>query len=925
MSSPFKFLDSYEARDKAIFFGRDEEIEALYKLVFQTKLLLVYGQSGTGKTSLIQCGLSNRFKTSDWFELFVRRKDDLNQSLTREIRRHAQTPIADAAGVVEAIRSLYLDHLRPVYLIFDQFEELFILGQPEEQRAFIASIAALLASDVSCKIVISMREEYIAMLHDFERTVPTLFNKRLRVEPMNMRNVQQVIVGTTGALGISLESGEATAQAIIDNLSEGRSGVPLSYLQVYLDKLYRGAAPDGQDSASGAIVFTDHLVQQTGALGDVMADFLEEQTAAIQKEIADRSPGIPADAVQRVLEEFATLDGTKQPMSRDELASRLPALSLFIDACLVAFESKRIVRNADGLYELAHDTLAGRIADKRSGERKSLLKVQKLIKDRLAAFPQTHTFLNGEELAVARPFLAQLGLSADEAGFVKKSAEKVRRRRVVTVAGTASMLLILAGLALWARIEEQRARNAIAMASNVTNDLSFTIVDRLKEITKTQDIRRELLAKAGEVNDQLAGTGDSAKGSAPFWRDILEGDIALQRGGDARSKFNKSVEGARLNARRNPRDIVWQRNLSVALGRLGSLDLVANPDAALRHFSEALEIDKALVKSDPSKLEFKRDLSVSHGQLGDLEKGRGHDDQALQHYVQSLALAEELAGNDPQNQDWQDDLSLNYSRIGELELLRQHHARANEMYTKSTQVLAQLVKADPTNFSWQEKLARGYKSLGEVALEQDQPQEALAPSDQALAMAHAWAEKDPDNLKTRELLSETHRQRAEIALAVGDVKGARVHALQSLEAARRLYKTDPKNDSWQRLLSLSHRQISDAEMGRCDFKAARESALQSVDIAQRLFENNPPNKTEYAFDLYAVKMKLGVIERQDRQVKAARQATDSALAVAQRLSDQLPDDPQLKEDIETLRRTSAEIDRGVPTAPLAGCPSSRAR
>ena len=55
---PFKFLDSYNQKDKDIFFGRDEEIEALYEMVFQTPILLIYGASGTGKTSLIQCGLA---------------------------------------------------------------------------------------------------------------------------------------------------------------------------------------------------------------------------------------------------------------------------------------------------------------------------------------------------------------------------------------------------------------------------------------------------------------------------------------------------------------------------------------------------------------------------------------------------------------------------------------------------------------------------------------------------------------------------------------------------------------------------------------------------------------------------------------------------------------------------------------------------
>jgi len=81
MRSPFKFLDAYTVQDKNVFFGRDSEIESLYTLVFKTNLLIVYGLSGTGKTSLIQCGLASRFDGPDWYPLFIRRNENLNESI----------------------------------------------------------------------------------------------------------------------------------------------------------------------------------------------------------------------------------------------------------------------------------------------------------------------------------------------------------------------------------------------------------------------------------------------------------------------------------------------------------------------------------------------------------------------------------------------------------------------------------------------------------------------------------------------------------------------------------------------------------------------------------------------------------------------------------------------------------------------------
>ena len=51
MNSPFKFLDAYTAKDKDLFFGRDKEVKELYNKVLMTSLVLVYGKSGTGKSS----------------------------------------------------------------------------------------------------------------------------------------------------------------------------------------------------------------------------------------------------------------------------------------------------------------------------------------------------------------------------------------------------------------------------------------------------------------------------------------------------------------------------------------------------------------------------------------------------------------------------------------------------------------------------------------------------------------------------------------------------------------------------------------------------------------------------------------------------------------------------------------------------------
>jgi len=238
MKSPFKFLNSYDKNDGNIFFGRDDEIEKLYEMVFQTNLILLYGASGTGKTSIIQCGLANRFLETDWYDMYVRRRDNLNKSLWRSLHQAAETPLEEGMSIKDAVYSLYLDYMKPVYLVFDQFEEIFILGTEEEQEEFFASILELISEEVPVTVMLSMREEYIALLYKYESIIPQLFNKRIRIEHMSHTNLRQVVSGTCDAFEIEIENKEQTINQIIKNISDNNT-VQLSYLQVYLDKLYR--------------------------------------------------------------------------------------------------------------------------------------------------------------------------------------------------------------------------------------------------------------------------------------------------------------------------------------------------------------------------------------------------------------------------------------------------------------------------------------------------------------------------------------------------------------------------------------------------------------------------------------------------------------------------------------------------------------
>jgi len=455
--SPFKFLDAYEKKDKEIFFGRETDIELLYETAFKTNLMLVYGQSGTGKTSLIQCGLANRFRESDWFDIYIRRRDNIVISLQKEIRGKALTPIEENSSIQKGIQSLYLDFLKPVYLIFDQFEELFILGTREEQQEFFETIAHLLKATgtgsqkaVSSKIIFVMREEYIARLYDFEKMVPGLFDHRIRVEQMHPLKVGEVIRGTVQAFDIKLDEPEETIKGIIDNNRDSKGTIQLPYLQVYLDRLYKEAEAEAIKPLTSigdkpAVVFSPGLVKRVGKISDVMAFFLDEQTGKVRLSLKEKYPDTPEEFTWQLLNSFVTEEGTNLPLDKEHIYSQFPGREKIIDSCLDDLEKVRILRLSDRekTYEIAHDALARRIDEKRSLEEKTLLKLKKLVKDRFAAYRDTAVFLAKRELNFIEPYEEELKLDKEEINFIAKSRKKISSRRKQFFFITASIIIIL--------------------------------------------------------------------------------------------------------------------------------------------------------------------------------------------------------------------------------------------------------------------------------------------------------------------------------------------------------------------------------------------------------------------------------------------------------------------------------------------------
>ncbi|MFN0033647.1 MAG: NACHT domain-containing protein [Saprospiraceae bacterium] len=556
MKSPFKFLDAYTADDRNQFWGREEEIDALYGMVAQNRLILVYGQSGTGKTSLVQCGLASRFDSTDWLPLFVRRQGDLNRSLDARLAQALGQPGIESPAA--ALESLYETFLRPPYLIFDQLEEVFVLGSLEEQQQFANTIRGLLHASVPCRILFIIREEYLAQLYATERTLPTLFDRRLRVEPMSAAKVRGVLTSSFERFNIAVQPpAEDTLGQIIDNISGGKAGIQLPYLQVYLDTLYRedfvrnypNAMP-GEGGTWQPVEFTREEVKAVGKIENVLERFLREQQERLQKELEAKFGSATAeDAVRKVLDTFVSDEGTKRPIGYEQKGETLvldrAAATLFepLQAELVAYvcralEQARLLRFDDHHIELAHDALAHLIDNQRTTEQRRLRDALNRLQSSYREHGESGEYLTRRQLNSLEDVLPILAtrLSAEMKDFVEKSRaraleleqaelaeERRKRRQARRVAIIGFALATLATLAFFLALQQYRnaARNAAEAYRNVAIALKvegkytealaqleevdkFSNVLNASEKTATQQLRTDWL----QVR-QLVASGDS--------------------------------------------------------------------------------------------------------------------------------------------------------------------------------------------------------------------------------------------------------------------------------------------------------------------------------------------------------------------------------------------------------------------------------
>ena len=449
--NPWLGLASFTEETRSFFFGREEEVAELGRRVQRKLLTILFGKSGLGKTSILRAGLVPRLREHGFCPVYVR--IDYNRG-TPEPAEQIKEAIRRAAsasgqwtqvGVAAAGESLweFLHHRDDVLrdasgatiiplLIFDQFEELFTLAQSDDfgrARAarFIDELADLVENRApkaleaqlerdeaaterfdftrgDYRVLISLREDYLAPLESLKRTMPSISQNRLRLAPMTGEQALEAVL-QPGRRLVSDEVAAAIVRFVAGGAELSNAEVEPSLLSLICRELNDTRIAQGRSEIS--------LDLLAGSHASILTNFYE-------RALADQ----PA-AVRRIIEdELLTESGFRENVAEESLLRRVAQAAAAPDA-LATLVNRRLLRIEERLdvrrVELTHDVLCSVVQssrDQRKAREAQEAAERALADQRAREQAAQHALRRARSIATGCILLAIVALGAAVFGYV---------------------------------------------------------------------------------------------------------------------------------------------------------------------------------------------------------------------------------------------------------------------------------------------------------------------------------------------------------------------------------------------------------------------------------------------------------------------------------------------------------------------------
>ncbi|MGD2087159.1 MAG: CHAT domain-containing protein [Candidatus Aminicenantes bacterium] len=408
---PFLFLERYKREHAEIFFGRSYYIRGLYNRVTDKNsppIILLYGQSGVGKSSLLEAGLLPRLEESHNI-IYTRRDRDkgLLETFNKKLLRGVQ-----GGGFLEKSppewKEIEARTGKPLVVILDQVEEVYThpnINFHNELSDFLEELKTIFGNPMIYprgKLILGYRKEYHLEI-DRQLADNELDRIPLFLQPLNRQDIIEVVTGLTCTQRLkdkyNLEVEDRLPGIIADDILEDKDSPAAPTLQIVLTKMWEASK---REDLSPIRQFTISQYQALWKAGLLMEDFFKQQMEKLRNW---RKESVESGLVLDVLKFHTTGSGTACTRKIKEIRKMYRNCREIIDDLLNQLKNLYLITDTQqGKDEtsLPHDILAPVIIKEYNDSDKPGQRAARILAARIRDFKRSskEVWLNEADLLI---------------------------------------------------------------------------------------------------------------------------------------------------------------------------------------------------------------------------------------------------------------------------------------------------------------------------------------------------------------------------------------------------------------------------------------------------------------------------------------------------------------------------------------------
>ena len=319
-SNVFPGLRPFRPDEEHLFFGRENQVDAMVDVLAKARLLAVVGASGSGKSSLVNCGLRPALRRglmanagTSWRMAQFRPGSRPIDSMTRALAADGvlyrdysgAVPIEEILdtslrvskrGLLDVFRKARLPDGSNLLVIVDQFEELFryqtqspsasVLQQSGEEAAAFVNLLleARRQAALPIHIVLTMRSDFLGNCSEFQG-LPEAINEGQYLVPRMTRDERRAAIKGPIRVGGAQISPVLLSRLVND---VGDNPDQLSILQHALNRTWAYWINEGSSKGQISLEHYEAIGTMTSALDRHAEKAYAELSTERQRKICER-------------------------------------------------------------------------------------------------------------------------------------------------------------------------------------------------------------------------------------------------------------------------------------------------------------------------------------------------------------------------------------------------------------------------------------------------------------------------------------------------------------------------------------------------------------------------------------------------------------------------------------------------------------